>query len=646
MSIRRALLVVMFGTTVAMAVLLSGLANYWIGALIVDEVQGRVDHSLNTVLTLYNEDLRYLSNEFERQTRELRPDLPDLKEEVARIHKSSGLTILAVCDTDGRPLAGRHPNQFGRVPVEEDPILRRAAAGEFASGTMVLSSSRLEAEGGAYLSVAMQIRDSGDELASGDALFFWFAAPILGEAGEVVAIRYGGLALNRNWGLVDYLRAMAFGTKTFDDKPLGTVTILLGDIRIATNVLGPDGSRALGTRVSEEVAENTLDNGEIWHDRAWVVDAWYRSAYQPIRSPDGEIVGMLYVGLLETPYRDQGRRVLGYLALGLLAFLLVVVIVMFFVARRITRPLHRLVKAARSMAAARWDQPLPHAPVGFTETLRLEAVFRDMQKAISDRDRALTERNRAMTEANAELESVNRSYMEMLGFVTHELKAPVGAIHMMVDTMLGGYGGEIPDHLRHPLIRIRKNSEELLDMAREYLDLSRFERGDLVGREVPMDLGVDVVSIAVESARPLLEAREMVIDVNAVADLSAVGDPGLLRIALGNFLTNAAKYGEAGGRVQVDLVRDGTSARLSVWNEGPGFTPEEGDRLFGKFSRLDNPATRAARGSGVGLFLVSKIAEVHGGAVSAESQPGQWARFGLTLALPGDSDPAPPQETR
>lgn len=634
MSIRRALIYVLFGTTVAMAVLLAGIASYWIRALVVDEVQGRVDHSLDTALTLYNEELRYHANEFERQTRDLRPDLPGLREQVSAIREEIGLTILAVCDTAGQPLAGQHPDPAVRVPVEEDPILRRALAGDFASGTLRLSPARLAAEGGAFLSTAMEIRDPEGSLATRDALFLWFAAPLKDPEGAVVAIRYGGLALNRNKRLVDYLRAMTFGTKTYEDKPLGTVTIFLDELRVATNVLGPDGQRALGTRVSEEVAANTLGAGETWHDRAWVVDAWYRSAYQPIRTPDREIIGMLYVGLLETPYRDQGRRVLGSLALGIGGFLLVVLIAMFFVARGITRPLEGLVRAARSMAEARWDHPPPAGSRGFSETRRLETVFRDMQQAIAERDGALNQRNRALSDANDELARANRSYMEMLGFVTHELKAPVGAIHMMVNTLLGGYGGEVPDHLRHPLDRIRKNCEELLDMAREYLDLSRFERGDLQARREPLDLEADVLSVAVENALPLLEARGMVVEVHAAAGLRTQGDAGLLRIALGNFLSNAAKYGEPGGRVRVDLTADGGSARFAVWNEGAGFTPQEGERLFGKFSRLDNATTRGARGSGVGLFLVRQIAELHGGAVSAESLPGHWARFTIDVALP------------
>ncbi len=633
MSIRRALVFVLFGTTVAMTVLLAGLSSYWIRALVLDEVQGRVDHSLDTALTLYNEELRYHANAFERRTRELHLELPDLEARVRAIHEESGLTVLAVCDPEGRPLAGRHPDPEARVPVDDDPVLRRARAGEFSFGSRKLSAARLALEGGAFLGAAMEVRGPEGARATDDALFLWFAAPIKDDDGAVVGIRYGGLALNHNKVLVDYLRAMAFGNKTYEDKPLGTVTIFLDAVRVATNVLGPDGQRALGTEVSEEVASRTLAGGETWHDRAWVVDAWYRSAYQPIRNPDREIIGMLYVGLLETPYRDQGRRVLVSLALGIGGFLLVVLVLMIFVARGITRPLQRLVRAARSMAEARWDQPPAPAAGGFTETRHLEAVFRDMQQAIVERDGALRDRNRALSDANDELARANRSYMEMLGFVTHELKAPVGAIHMMVNTLLGGYGGEVPDHLRHPLERIRKNCEELLDMAREYLDLSRFERGDLVAHREPLDLAADVVAVAVENAEPLLEARGMKVEVDAPPGLQVLGDSGLLRIALGNFLSNAAKYGEAGGLVQVALRADGEAAQLTVRNEGAGFTPQEGERLFGKFSRLDNATTRGARGSGVGLFLVRQIAEVHGGAVAARSEPGHWAEFGLIISL-------------
>jgi signal transduction histidine kinase len=119
-----------------------------------------------------------------------------------------------------------------------------------------------------------------------------------------------------------------------------------------------------------------------------------------------------------------------------------------------------------------------------------------------------------------------------------------------------------------------------------------------------------------------------------------VADAELLRIAVINLLSNAAKYGREGGEARIRLHRQGDEALIDVWNEGPGFTAAERERLFGKFARLKNPNTRDKRGSGLGLFLCRHVAEQHGGRVSAESEPGKWARFTLTLPLAGPARPS------
>ena len=95
-------------------------------------------------------------------------------------------------------------------------------------------------------------------------------------------------------------------------------------------------------------------------------------------------------------------------------------------------------------------------------------------------------------------------------------------------------------------------------------------------------------------------------------------------------MNNAVKYGQEGGLVRVALEQDDERRVVaSVWNEGTGFTPDEGEMLFRKFSRLKNETTVGKRGSGLGLFLAKQIIELHEGRVWAESDPGQWARFCL-----------------
>jgi signal transduction histidine kinase len=135
----------------------------------------------------------------------------------------------------------------------------------------------------------------------------------------------------------------------------------------------------------------------------------------------------------------------------------------------------------------------------------------------------------------------------------------------------------------------------------------------------------------VDQTAVFFRSRRITVDVNCPAELEVFADPELLRVALNNLLTNAAKYGREGGRAFVEARTEGGIVTVSVRNEGDGFPPEEAANLFEKFYRLKNENTYTKRGSGLGLYTVKSIAELHGGRVLAESEPGAWAAFHLSF---------------
>lgn len=250
-----------------------------------------------------------------------------------------------------------------------------------------------------------------------------------------------------------------------------------------------------------------------------------------------------------------------------------------------------------------------------------------------------------------QLDAANRSYREMLSFVSHELKSPIAGMMMDIETMAAGYLGPVSEDQKQRLDRAQLKGRYLLELVEEYLNLARLEGGGLQPDMTPgLDLLTDVVSPVVEICRPQIEQRH--IDLAVVTDEDAGGsarpatlrgDPSLLRIVAVNLLSNAVKYGREGGEVRVEIGtaeeesrgRPGPRVTLSVWNEGPGFTEAERGRLFRKFSRLDDPELRQQKGTGVGLYTVWRIVQMHGGKIRAESQKGSWARF--TVALPADA---------
>ena len=239
---------------------------------------------------------------------------------------------------------------------------------------------------------------------------------------------------------------------------------------------------------------------------------------------------------------------------------------------------------------------------------------------------------RAMEEEKARIQQENLNFsMKTLRFVTHELKSPLATMQTMITVMLEGYMGEVSEDVGSYLLRIRHNCEELQDMVKNYLDISRLGMGELVARKVPVNYYKEIVSPCVEQTQILFESRDLSLSVTCPEDLVIQADHDLLRIALTNYLTNATKYAAVKTPVRLMVHQDDDNIITSVWNEGMGFLPEEQSLLFTKFSRLKNENTRKQRGSGLGLYLVKNIIDLHQGKVWAESTPGEWAKFSFII---------------
>lgn len=242
-----------------------------------------------------------------------------------------------------------------------------------------------------------------------------------------------------------------------------------------------------------------------------------------------------------------------------------------------------------------------------------------------------------------QLDAANRAYFEMLGFVTHELKSPVASMIMDAQLLNDGYLGDLEPKQREKLLGLIKKGHYLLGLVNEYLDLARLESGQLEPRfRENVNFVSEVVEPAVDIIRPQMDARQMTLTRDWQAPPPAIhSDPQLLRIVMVNLLGNAVKYGRDHGEVRIHLAADDSMLTASVWNEGPGFSAAQRHLLFRKFSRLDKPELRKAKGTGVGLYTCWRIIQAHRGTITAESDEGEWAEFTFRLPLlhEGLSDP-------
>lgn len=234
------------------------------------------------------------------------------------------------------------------------------------------------------------------------------------------------------------------------------------------------------------------------------------------------------------------------------------------------------------------------------------------------------------------LERAKDSYLEMLGFASHELKNPLSS--MLTDAyMLGeGYFGQLNDDQKDKIKRITSKIEYITNMVREYLDLSRLEGGTLRANIRSVDFVRDVLDTAVDIILPQMEEKKVRFEKNVNdGTINVECDPDLMKIVMVNLLGNGVKYGNENGQLRLDVNVVDDRLNVSVLNEGPGFSDSAKQKLFKKFSRLDEPELKKRKGTGVGLYTCWRIVVLHGGRIWAESEQGKWARFSFVIPAKG-----------
>ncbi len=534
-----------------------------------------------------------------------------------------GMDILNLLDADGTViLRTRSPYSAGDS-LAGDPMIRQAMSTRHSSsGDVLVALERLDVEGIGMVERCMAVGGEPRGMLSGAVV------PIL-QGGELIGMIQAGSLLNGAAEEVDRIRDAVFENEYYGQKPVGTATIFMEDLRISTNVMDSLGRRAVGTRVSKSVADHVLGQGLSWTGRAYVVDSWYLSQYDPITDPGGDIIGMLYVGELEQKYLDiRTRAVLSYLSIILVGMVLAFLIFLFLV-KSILGPIQDLSKATESLS----DGDLTYRVdiCGKDEICTLAASFNHMAEQLQRQRQEIERRQIELEEVSSELRVINRNYMEMLGFVAHELKNPLSSAMMGLYTVKDGYLGELNPAQTKSLVSVGQSLDYFHDMIKNYLDLSRLEKGELEVDKKQVLLQADVITPVLEVLERELKEHRMVVENCVSAELALNVDSDLLRIVYDNLLSNAIKYGRQSGTIRLDVQENTDHVTLSVRNDGRGISPERMSMLFKKFRRLDTPGYAGEKGSGLGLYICKEIIEKMGGEIWADSKEGEWVKFSFRL---------------
>jgi two-component system NtrC family sensor kinase len=470
------------------------------------------------------------------------------------------------------------------------------------------------------------------------------AAPILDEQGKVLGALYGGILLNQNYEIVDRVKEIVFKGEKYKGKEIGTVTIFQNDLRISTNVTDAEGNRAIGTRVSQEVHEAVLRRGVPWVGRAFVVNHWYITAYEPIKNIAGEIIGMLYVGMLEKPYKDLRNSVMLTFT-GIAALCTVILlIILFFITSSITNPLRRMVLATNRIAQGDLNHQvrigfrdeigqLAHSFNQMTENLKLanENLIqwgKTLEKRVEERTKELRE----MQDYLLQSEKL-RSLGKMAAGVAHEINNPLTSI--LINTHL----------LLEKLEKRHEFYENLSLIADETSRCAQIVKGLLeFARQNPPQKTHTNVNELIERTTHLLENQASFQNVRIVKEL----DPNLPAIKLDrnkiqqvfwNLLLNACEAMPKGGQLTISdsLSADGKSIEVHFADSGVGIPKENVNKLFDPFF------TTKSSGTGLGLAVSYGIIQQHDGKIEVKSEVGRGTVF--TLSFPVEENrPDPTQK--
>lgn len=647
-SIKRRL-VVSFTLAILIPGIITSIVGVWIiNNRIINQAQKEVISALNSAREIYFSHLyqvkdvlrltanrRYIINSI------VHNDRVTMLQELNRVLKEENLDILTVTDAKGKVFCRvRNPELFGD-DQSSDPLIRNVLDTKTAiAATVIIPQSELVKESKQLADRAIfkfiptpkaKPRPETEETAG---MFLKSAVPIFTEDGKLLGVLYGGSLINRNYDVVDQIRDTVFEKKLYKGKPLGTATIFQNDVRISTNVINEDGTRAIATRVSEEVYNTVLLDGRKWIRPAFVVNDWYITAYEPIYDINQKIVGILYVGILKRPFNDiLWQTVLIFLGITLLGMILVILIAI-REARHISDPVHDIAEVANKIAAGDFRQQIPvepkaHYEISYlaqslnkmtTELLEVHKELQDWGKTLEQKVDQRTQQLRDMQKQLIQSEKL-ASVGKLAAGVAHEINNPLTAILTNSSLMLTDLPPDSPlredmQTIVNETLRCRKIVKGLLDFARQtppekqLIEVNEIINGtiSLVRNQAKMqniELQLDMQK----------EMPKVMVDVQQIQQVFV------------NIIVNASDVMPEGGKLTI-VTRADTDDKMvtiSFSDTGPGIKPEHIDKLFDPFF------TTKDTGTGLGLAISYGIIDRHNGTIEVRNHTEGGAMFIVKL---------------
>ena len=482
------------------------------------------------------------------------------------------------------------------------------------------------------------------------ALVMMASLPVTDTQGRLLAWLRAGVLLNQNLPLIDHINQIVYPEGSLPLGSVGTATLFLDDVRITTNVRLFQDQRAIGTRVSQAVRDAVLLRGETWLDRAFVVNDWYVSGYEPLFNDRRERIGMLYVGYLETPFRQVKY---GLLAIIVGIFGVVMVVAAWLSlrwARSIFQPVeqmnHTMQQVEEGHTAARVGTLAQHdelgALAGHLDQL-LNAVddkTRKLQRWNEELDAKVTERTQALAQSHLSLQNTQAQLVkseklaaigQLTASVAHEINNPIAVMQGNLDLvreLLGAQAQPVASELKlidQQIDRMRLIVTQLLQYARP---------NDYAGYVDAVNVNTTLASSLV-LVEHLLGSAGIKVDRDWHASQRVNINRQELQQVLINLMINAIQAMPKGGTLTL-RSRDQVNATgragvlIEVCDTGSGLSDAIKERLFSPFFTTKND------GNGLGLWISVGLVERYGGSIRADNRRDQGknstgAVFGVWL---------------
>ena len=471
--------------------------------------------------------------------------------------------------------------------------------------------------------------------------------------GALLGYLQGGVLLNRNLPFIDHINEIVYpqGSLPFADwGSRGTATLFLEDVRISTNVrlfgggktAGGEQSveRAIGTRVSSSVRDAVLGRGQMWLDRAFVVDEWYVSGYQPLSDGQGRRIGMLYVGVLERPFQLLKYAALASIGLLFFGVMIVAATLSLRWARSIFKPLEQMEATMRRVEAGEMDARVGDV-ASDDEIGRLAQHLDALLCAIDDNtqqlrrwnaelDAKVAERTQALQAAQQQLIQSEKlaTVGQLTASIAHEVNNPIAVIQGNLDLLretLGPHAAAVAPELKlvdQQIERMRLITTQLLQFARP---------DEFAGYVAPVDTA-RLLDDCLVLARHQVAGAGIRLIRNYTALAQPVINAGELQQVLVNLIVNATHAMPQGGELQLVtrdvLTADGAQAvDVRVADTGAGLSEAVIERLFQPF------ASGRPGGTGLGLWISRNLVQRYGGELRAENVVSGGAAFTVRLPI-------------